>query len=391
MSTAETARRAAPLRLHQLRTPLAVIVCALLAACSSSGGGDGQANTTTSGSAAAAAEGGAHTTEAAATVAKYSKPLTSFNLSPLSAAPPKGKRIVFVGNNTPNVHAIMVGAQEAAKALGWTLTPITFDPSKPTGTQDAFEQAVQDHPDAVVTAGEDRSQFAQAAQQFTAAGIPVVVSATTDGVAAPIIANVTDAAQTALAGRITANYVVAQKGSDADVAMFNVPSFSILKTYETAFRSEYLRLCPACKYKSVPVQITDIGTKVPAQVVSTLQTDPKINVAVMGFGTISLGVSAALRTAGITGVKIVGETPAVDNIAALSNGTEDMWVAYPLYGMGWKSVDALARKFSGESAAIDTSAATPFQILTKTNAPHPAAAPEVAGYQDYFRRLWHVG
>jgi len=364
---------------------------ALLAACSSSGGTESKGSTSRAGSSAVAETGaGANTTDAASTVAKYSKPLTSFNLSPLTSAPPRGKKIVFVGNNTPNVHAIMVGAQAAAKALGWNLTPITFDPSKPTGTQDAFEQAVQDHPDAVVTAGEDQSQFAQTAKELVANNIPVVVSATTDTVGAPIIANVTDAEQTALAGRITANYVVAQKGSHADVAMFNVPSFSILKTYETAFKTEYLRLCPGCKYKSVPVQIADIGTKVPAQVVSTLQTDPKINVAVMGFGTISLGVGAALRAAGITGVKIVGETPAVDNIAALTNGTEDMWVAYPLYGMGWKSMDALARNFTGESAAIDTSAPTPFQILTKTNAPHPAGAPEVADYQNYFKQLWHV-
>jgi ribose transport system substrate-binding protein len=183
---------------------------------------------------------------------------------------------------------------------------------------------------------------------------------------------------------------VAQKGKEADVAMFNVSSYTSLARYEAAFKTEYLRLCPTCKYKSVQVQIGDIGTKVPAQVVSTVQSDPKINFAVMGFGTISTGVPAALRTAGVSNVKIVGELPGVENISSLLNGSEDMWVGAPLYGLGWKAVDALARYFTKDPVGISTAAPTPYQTVTKANAPRPAALPEVVDYQQYFKKLWGV-
>jgi ribose transport system substrate-binding protein len=358
----------------------------VVAGCSSSGGG-----TSPTGSGSAAGGGsGAKIAEAKAFSAKYAAPMKTFYLTPLTSAPEHGKKIVFVGNNTPNVHSEMVGAGEAVKALGWNLTPIVFDPSKPTGTDDAFAQAVAANPDGVITAGQDLSTFSKAAKEFKAKHIPVIISASADPVTPPVIANVNNGAQFDLAGRITANYVVAQKGKEADVAMFNVSSYTSLARYEAAFKTEYLRLCPTCKYKSVQVQIGDIGTKVPAQVVSTVQSDPKINFAVMGFGTISTGVPAALRTAGVSNVKIVGELPGVENISSLLNGSEDMWVGAPLYGLGWKAVDALARYFTKDPVGISTAAPTPYQTVTKANAPRPAALPEVVDYQQYFKKLWGV-
>ena len=365
----------------------------VLAGCSSSGGNPSNGSSPAGGQESAASASGKDggVAQAQSFVAKYAAPMTTFNLPALTSTPPRGKKIAVIVNNVPESHDILVGAQDAARLLGWTTIPITYDPSKPTGLQDAFAQAVQDDPDGVVTQAADTSAYSQAAKEFAAKHIPVVTSNTSDEVRPPVVANVTDARQVAIAGRITADYVIAQKGTAANVAMFNVPSFSILKAYETAFKTEYLRVCPSCKYTSVPVQAADIGTKVPAQVVSTVQSNPKINYAVMGFGTVSLGVAGALRTAGITNVKIVGEAPAVGNIAALLNGTEDMWVAFPLRGIGWKSVDALARQFSNESAAVDTTAPMPFRILTKSNVSAPAALPEVANYQDYFKHLWKVG
>ncbi|MET7998945.1 substrate-binding domain-containing protein [Amycolatopsis sp. NPDC005232] len=359
---------------------VAAVSVGVLTACSSgaggtSGGGGGQADVA----------------GAKQFIAKYEAPQTSFNLSPLKSAPPRGKRIALVHNNTPNSHSNLVGEEAAAKALGWTAIPFVFDPGTPTGLQDAYAQALAANPDGVVTAGQDLKDFAPTARQLAAKNIPVVTSATADPVGPPLIANVTDASQTALAARIIANYIVAQKGADANVVMFNIPSFSILGVYETSFRDELHRLCPGCKFKSVPVQVTDIGTKLPAQVVSTVQTDPGVNYAVMAFGALATGVSGALRAAGITDVKIAGEAPDIQNIGNLANGSEDMWAGYPLIGMGWKSIDALARHFNGESPEIDTTAPAPFQILTKSNAPNPPVLPEVKDHENYFKSLWHVG
>lgn len=358
---------------------LAMLAVVGLAGCGASGETDGET-----------AAGNAKVDEAESFVEEWKTPPTSFELPPLESAPPRGKKVALVFNNIPESENIVVGAQEAAQALGWTTIPIIYDPSKPTGLQDAFAQAVAENPDAVVTAANDVTQFPQVAQKFAAKDIPVVTSSTADEVEQPIIANVLDSNQVALAGRITANHVVAEEGDNASVVMINIPSFSILATFEEAFKEEYLGLCPECDYKSVAVQADDVGTTVPAQVVSAVQTDPGINFVVMGFGNVALGVSGALQTAGISDVKIVGESPAIGNINALIKGTEDMWVAFPQFGFGWKSIDALARHFNNESVDIATSAPTPFQILTQDNVPEPATMPEVPNYQAYFKKLWHV-
>lgn len=360
-------------------TVVSAVCAAVLAGCGSS---DGSGSTGES--------GGAKVDEAKSLVAEYQAPPTTFNLPPLKSAPPRGKKIALVFNNIPGSIAAQEGAQEAAAALGWSTVPIVYDPSTPTGLQDAFAQAVAENADGVVTSSADLNAWDQAAQRFTEADIPVVTSNSADEVTSPLIANVLDAEQVALSGRITANYVVAEEGADANVAMINIPSFSILQAFETGFKEEYHRLCPDCGYKSVAVQASDIGTKIPSQVVSAVQTDPSINFAVMGAGDFTVGVSGALRTAGISGVKIVGEVPNLANIRNLIDGSEDMWVGFPIRGSGWKSIDALARFFSNEPVQIATTAATPFQILTKSNVAKPAEMTEVERYQDYFKELWQV-
>lgn len=377
-----TGHRQASVQKRVVGTLTAMACLAALAACSDSDA---------SGSNGASGGGDALVDEAKKLAAEYEAPQESFNLPALDSAPPAGKRIAVVVNNIPESHDILVGAQEAAEALGWTTIPIVYDPSTPTGMQDAFAQAVDESPDGVITQAADTTAYAQAAEAFAAADIPVVTSNTTDEVKPPIVANVTDAEQVALAGRLTAAYVVAEKGADANVAIFNVPSFSILQAYESAFADEFARLCPGCEFKSVAVQPADIGTKVPAQVVSTVQTNPDINVAVMGFGAVSLGVAPALKGAGITSVDIVGEAPAIGNVEALIKGDEKMWIAFPLRGIGWKSVDALARYYVLGTAEDSTNAPMPFQIMTKDNVAEPAALPEVADYQEQFKDLWQVG
>jgi ribose transport system substrate-binding protein len=365
----------------------AILVVAALTACSSSG----DSTTGSSEGASRAANIAANLDEAKGLVAKFEGAMTSFSLPALKTAPPQGKKIALVVNNIPESHELMLGMQDGAKALGWTTIPIVYDPTSAIGLQNAFAQAVQDKPDGVITLAVNTTAYTQAAKQLADKGIPLVTSNTTDPMAPPVISNVSNGDQYLTSGRLAAAYVVAQKGADADVALFNIPSFPVLTAFESGFKAEFNRLCPICKYKSVPVQAGDIGTKVPAQVVSTVQADPKINFAVMGFGAVATGVSAALRTASVSGVNIIGTAPSLQNLSDLKNGTENMWIAYPLHGIGWKSIDALARHFNHESTSVDDSAPTPYQILTKADVPDPVALPEVENYEQQFKQLWHVG
>jgi ribose transport system substrate-binding protein len=334
--------------------------------------------------------GGADTDAAKATVVKYSKPMTAVNLPPLAKTPEPGKKIIFVVNNLPESGYIADGAVAAGELLGWDVKKIVYDVASPTGVTAAFAQAVDESPDGVMTNATNTSDYAAAAKALAEKNIPVVTSNTTDPIAAPIIANVADPEQYKRAGMIVAAYAVAQKGDKASVAMFNIPSFPILQVYETAFKDEFLRLCPTCHYESHAVQAGDIGTKVPAQVVSAVQRTPSINFASMGFGAVGTGVSAALASAGLNDTKIIGIQPTTENLNALKSGTEDMWVASPITGMGWKSIDAFARYFNRESVGVATTAELPFVIITKANAHDYLPRAELPDYESVFKRIWLI-
>jgi len=323
-------------------------------------------------------------------ISKYSSPLKSVDLPPLKKKPASGKKIVIVVNNIPESQYIKEGAVAAVQALGWTAIPIVYDAASPTGPTTAFTQAVADNPDGVITQALNETDYAQAAKTFAAKNIPVVTSNTTDPIGAPIIANVADPEQYKVAGKIAAAYAIAKKGDKASVAMFNIPSFPIQKIYETAFTDEYRSLCPKCHYESHAVQAGDIGTKVPTQVVSAIQRTPSINFAAMGFGAISTGVSGALKAAGLDDTRIIGNNPTTENLTAVSNGLEDMWLALPITTMGWKSVDALARHFSNDPVDVATTAQTPMVIVTKANAKESLPRAEVENYEGIFKKLWLV-
>jgi len=333
---------------------------------------------------------GADVAAAKALVEKYSGPMTSVDLPALKKKPAPGKTVAVVVNSTPGSLTLKDGAKAAAKALGWTVIPIIYDASKPTGLTDAFAQAVDDAPDGVITTALNQSDYAQAAASLKKKGIPVVTSTTTDPIAAPVIANVSNSDSWALSGRLAAAYVIAKKGDKASVAMFNIPSFPILKVYEEGFKDEYKSLCSDCHYETHPVQPGDIGTKVPAQVVSAVQRTPSINVAFMGFGAVSTGVSGALASAGLNDVKVLGISASIENITALAKGTEEMWVGFPLATLGWKSIDALARQYNGEPVEVATTTKTPVRILTKGNVADDPTLPEVVDHPGIFKKLWLV-
>lgn len=357
---------------------------ALAAGCGSSDGGD-----TSTATASTQSDGGARVDEAKQIVAQYSKAMDSVNLPPLSKQPPRDVRFVYAECSTPACHIIGEGATAAGKALGWNVKVVSYDPV-PDEIVRGFQQVVDLKPDVVGTSSVDATAYEEQMNALRAADVPVAVNNNTDEVGNGVIANVTNPEQIERSGRLVAAWVVAEEGDKANVAMFNIPDFPILVRYEAAFKQEYERLCPDCKYTSKAVTAADIGNALPGIVTSTIERTPGVNVAVMGFGDLTAGVPAALDTAGFGDVKITGISPSLPNLEALLNGEEDMWVAVPLRTIGWKTVDALARSVTGDPVDVATTADTPLQILTQDNAPDPAAQPEVVDYETQFKELWHV-
>lgn len=372
-----------------------------MAACSSSGGGGGG---TASGSSAGTASSGASVDAAAgidvagaqAIVAKYLNPPQSLGLPPLSKKPPTGKYVITLETPQPVSLQKDEAIAQAASLLGWKYQHIPIG-TEANAAQAAFELALQRNPSVVhfsgTPAGQVEAQLKMAQQQ----GAIAISDSTTDTAQPPVIsASLDSSAQVQKWGEMTGAYVVAQSKAPTTIAVFTISAYPILQVYTNSFRDTVMKYCPACHVNVVDQAVTDLGTRTPQSVVSTVQRSPQTKWVIFSFGDLSLGVPAALQAAGLTQqVKIGGETPSAANLQALRNGTQAVWAGFATSILGWRVVDMLARQFVGDSLAPANSALLPTQLLTPGNIGQAKFDSGgfyvgVTDYQAQFKKLWHV-
>ena len=367
-----------------------------MAACSSSSAGtvsSGSAGTASSGANADAA--GINVAGAQAVVAKYLNPPQSLGLPPLSKKPPTGKYVITLETPQPVSLQKDEAIAQAAALLGWKYQRVQVGTAA-NGAQTAFASALQDHPNVVHFSGTPSSQVAVQLKDAQQQGVIAISDSTPDTAQAPVISTSLDStAQVAEWGAMTGAYVVAQSKAPTTIAVFTIAAYPILAVYTNSFTSTVMKYCPACHVNVVDQLVTDVGTATPQSVVSTVQRNPATKWVMFSFGDLSLGVPAALQSAGLTQqVKIGGETPSTANLQALRSGTEAVWAGFPTSILGWRVVDMLARYFDGDSLAQANSVLLPTQLLTPGNINQAQFSGGfyvgVAGYQAQFEKLWHV-
>jgi ribose transport system substrate-binding protein len=370
-----------------------------MAACSSGGSGGGTAASSSAGTAANGAsvdDSGINVAGAQAIVAKYLNPPQSLGLPPLSKKPPTGKYVISLETPQPVSMQKDEAIAQAAALLGWKYQRIPIG-TEANASQAAFELALQRNPSAVhfsgTPAGQVEAQLKMAQQQ----GAIAISDSTTDTAAPPVIsASLDSSAQVKQWGDMTGAYVVAQSKAPTTIAVFTISAYPILQVYTNSFRDTVMKYCPACHVNVVDQAVTDLGTRTPQSVVSTVQRSPQTKWVIFSFGDLSLGVPAALQAAGLTQqVKIGGETPSAANMQALRNGTQAVWAGFATSILGWRVVDMLARQFVGDSLAPANSELLPTQLLTPGNIGQAkfdggGYYVGVTDYQAQFEKIWHV-
>lgn len=374
-----------------------LLVVTLAAACSS-GGSSGGGSSTSSASAASTTQAGASGSAASADLAQAQQQLTSYenpdptiSLPPLSAKPPAGKTIDFVGCPLASCLEIQQAAQAAAKAVGWTvrvfnggLTPATFI--------SAMNDVVQTPGDAVLGIGIlPNSAISSQLAALKAKHVPWVAVASPSPIGDDMIANFSSSPEIALSGKVMADWIIADSQGKANVAYFWDPTLTQHLPAKNAFVAEMAKLCPGC---TVSVQTTSfstgIGTTDPAQIVSYLQRNPDTDYIVIAIGDATAGVPEALAAAGLAGkVKIVTRLADTINFKDIQSGTETMGVTEETYEIGWRMIDALARDFLGDSMACCTTPIGTVHVITKADLPASLSVPySVPGYQQFFLKAW---
>jgi ribose transport system substrate-binding protein len=383
-----------------LAAVIAVTTSALaIAACSSSGSSSSSSSTGAGTSTSASSTAGGSTSAGMAAATAYEQQWlstpTSIGIStPLKSKPAAGKLLVGLDSGLGSAKVLAQYWAQAAADIGWKYKDL-ISGSTPATQQAAMNSAIQLNPAGILTSGIPNStiqaQLTLAAQK----GIWVNSSAdTSPDSGAMFDTSIASPAQLAEWGKMVAAYVVVQSQGKAVVQDFQLTAFPILLDFDTAFVAAVQQWCSTCKVTTNAVPAASLGTSaLTSQVTSVVARDPSTNWLIFDLGDLEIGVDAAVKAAGLTGLHIGGLTADTPNIAGLKAGTENVWTAYSLPIVAYRQVDSMARKFEGMpilSAALPTQLITPQNVnsLVVDSAGNYVG---VANYRTQFEQLWLVG
>jgi ribose transport system substrate-binding protein len=377
------------------RTLAAVIAAATsaltIAACSSSSSSSGTSSTGGGSTASATA-----TTAGMAAAQSYEQqwlgtPTSIGITTPLTSKPAAGKLLVGLDSGLGSAKVLAQYWAQAAADIGWKYKDL-ISGSTPATQQAAMNSAIQLNPAGILTSGIPNSTIQAQLTLAQQKGIWVNSSADTSPPSGAMFdTSIANPAQLAEWGKMVASYVVVQSGGKADIQDFQLTAFPILLDFDTAFVAAIHVWCPTCKVATNAVPAASLGTSaLTSQVTSVVTRNPSTNWLIFDLGDLEIGVDAAVKAAGLTGLHIGGLTADTPNIAGLKSGAETVWTAYSLPIVAYRQVDSMARKFEGMTPL---SANLPTQLITPQNVNSLVvdSAGNYVGVSDYrtqFKKLW---
>jgi ribose transport system substrate-binding protein len=322
-------------------------------------------------------------------------PTTIGITEPLDQAPAPSRSVYWIAPNIEVIQAQTEGFKDATDALGWKLTTLLVDSADPQAYASAMKQAVSQKADFIVASGASADMYGDGLDAARTAGIPVIDEYSTDepgGEANGIYANVGGTAYVQDEVGALADWVIADSGGKGTVAFVNIPDFPILKAAGEAVKAQ-MAACTGCTLLPIDASVADLtGGGIPQLVVSTLQSNPKVEYVFLSFGDLYSGLDSALEGAGLHGkVKVLTATLNPSQSALVASGQIAAGVPNPQRYASWVAVDAMLRLDQGMSIDQDEHTLLPVPIFTKDTVPSPPgewAGPE--GYGAQFAALWSL-
>jgi ABC-type sugar transport system substrate-binding protein len=306
--------------------------------------------------------------------------------TPIGKPIPSGKKLAFISCGTSQCQLQGKIIQEAASHLGWTSQTIATDGS-PTQIQNGFTTALRAGVDAVIINAVTRETIAKQLAQAKAKGVAYIGCCSTDSVGDGYLYNTSTPEQNATIGKYLAAAIVADSKGKANTLYVDIPAFTILGSLGDTLKKDYQAYCPSCKFSTMDVSIPQLGDA-PNKIVSYLRSHPDVNyVALSVTDALGTGLPAALKAAGLTKVKIVGQGGDPTAFQAIAQGQILALVPFDYYDVDYQMVDALARHFAGVPIQQTP---PPRWLLTKDNLPsdYTKLFPNVPDFQTKFLKLW---
>ncbi len=142
---------------------------------------------------------------------------------------PTGKKLVYIscGVSVCQLQGQIVA--QAAKALGWTTSTVTTD-GTPTSVQAAYDTALRQGANAIVTTAALRAEIASKLPLLESKGVVVSDCCSTDPVASPFIYNTSTPRAGGHRRKSLAAEVVANSKGKANTLYVNIPAYTILSS-----------------------------------------------------------------------------------------------------------------------------------------------------------------
>lgn len=346
----------------------------------------------------ASSESASATSNPAATAAQsfidpYLKAPTSITVSEaLPEAPAKGKTFVWISCDATTCSSIGSGVKEAAGAAGWAYKELSFKNADPNTLVAALNQALEMSPTAVGFAALPEAVWSSVIPAYQKADVQLVPA-----VVGPVELNATipanifpDASQNTQ-GKVLANYTIADSNGSAEALLLKVPDLVTLKAYNQGVEEAFAS-CPSCTLSSVDVSLAQVaGGQVNGVITSQLQRNPNIKYVILPTSEFTEGLPAALQTAGLSDIKIVGTGTRQQDFQDIMSNKASAFVMFGPTYTGWLVVDAALRK-AADMTFPEGYGQTPMQLFTKDNTTEaPAEFEEPADFRAQFEKLWKVG
>jgi ribose transport system substrate-binding protein len=315
--------------------------------------------------------------------------------TPVGKPIPKGKTIDFIECGVPACATEGEIFENAMSNLGWKLNSIKAG-TTPEEIKAAYQQAINDKPDAVLASGYPTVLFKPELAQLKKLGIPVIqffIQEKADpsaGVTAVIGGPTTSEFQ----GKMMADYVLAHSDDKSmEVGVVNANGFETVTATADKVEEVVAEECPSCSTKRLEAPVTSIGGDLPQRISSFLTANPNIKWLTVGYNDMVVGLPTALKGAGVEDVKLttVNINPSIAPYLKKGEYLDaTMGTSFP--EVYWRGVDLLARLFTGQPYKEDEDDSTlPYWTITADTVPSTTEEfPVVEDYEAQFKKLWGV-
>jgi ABC-type sugar transport system substrate-binding protein len=365
----------------------AAAVAALIAVAGCGSSDNTKSSSGSQASAAATSSGDPALAQAKAVLAQATKRPTRITVTtPIGKSIPTGKKLVFISCGAAACQTQGKIVAQAAAKLGWSSTTIATDGS-PQQIQNGFNTALRDGADGIILNASTRAAIAKQLQTAQAKKVAFVGCCSTEKVGPDYLYNTGTPQQNTRIGNYLASLIASDSGGKANTLYVDIPAFTILGSLGTSLQQQYAKYCPGCGFAKIGIPLPRLADS-SNLIVSYLRSHPDVNyVALSVTDALGTGLPAALKAAGLTKVKIVGQGGDPTAYQAVAQGQILGLVPFDYYNVDYQMVDALARHFAG--AKVQQSP-PPLWLVTKDNVPsdYTKIFPDVENFDSQFMQLW---